>query len=141
MRRRNHRIQYISRHYSKVGPYKPLRCKMCFVARGICWNSDDQSLTKDIAKSRIRFDEASVRRVHELVSSWGNPFNDSSSLVNIASGIEAEIAVAENLLEAHNLGTEALELFIHDRIESNTVPYYKPIKRFNLKTFAAMKVK
>ena len=76
---------------------------------------DNDSLTKDIGKARISFDESSVCRVYELLSSWGNPFKESSSLVNIASGIEAHAQVEEDVLRAHDLGTEALRTFLMNK--------------------------
>ena len=98
-------------------------------------------MTKDIGKSRIGFDEKAVLRTYDLLKSWGNPFEHSLTLTNIASGVVASPVVQEDLLHAHTMGTAALESFISNRLESNAVSFYDPIKRLNLKSFAEMKVK
>ncbi len=99
------------------------------------------SVTKDIGKSRIGFDEKAVLRTNALLKSWGNPFEHSLTLTNIASGVVASPVVQEDLLHAHKMGTAALESFISNRLESNAVSFYDPIKRLNLKAFAEMKSK
>jgi len=109
------------------------------------------SKTKDIGNSRITFDEECVKRILDVLSSFGSPFNHRESLVNLCSGIEASSDVANDLLTAYAIGESAAQRFTEerkaDRIEvieehqEKEKSFYAPIKRLKLKTFKDMKVK
>ena len=99
------------------------------------------SVTKDVGTKRMNFDEEKVSEATHVISTWGNPFDESSSLINMASGLEAPNDVKRDLLEAQSRGELALGEFVEKRIRTNDTSFYDPIKRCKLKTFATMKAK
>ena len=99
------------------------------------------SVTKDIGMKRMSFDEEKVSEATDVILTWGNPFDDSCSLVNLASGLKAPDDVQKDLLEARSRGEFALGQFVEKRIRTNDTCFYDPIKRCKLKTFATMKAK
>ncbi|XP_057314196.1 uncharacterized protein LOC130655456 [Hydractinia symbiolongicarpus] len=96
---------------------------------------------KELGKSRMEFDEASVQRCYDTLVSWGSPFNSRDSLVQICSGVEATTVVEKNLLEAHSVGKKEMEEFVEKRIKSNEISFYDRIKKNRLKTFKDVAVK
>ncbi len=98
-------------------------------------------LPKDLGKSRLSFNNKSVKNAVEVMSNWGSPFQSRETLVNICSGVEASQEVQDDILKAEHLGEMALQKFLEERINSSEVSFYSPIKRFALKTFQNMKVK
>ncbi len=98
-------------------------------------------VTKDVGDARMLFDEAAVGRAYTILLTWGNPFSPSESLINIASGLQATEEVQQDLLQAQSKGESALNAFLEQRIKTNVVPFYDPIKKCKLKTFSSLKVK
>lgn len=88
----------------------------------------ESSVTKDVGSARMVFDESAVRRTHDVLLSWGNPFQASENLINLSSGLMASSDVESDLLEAHSHGEAALNTFLEDRIKTNEVPFFSPIK-------------
>lgn len=92
----------------------------------------------DLQPTRIKRDEEDVQAViHLLETTWINPFNVSSDqLVSISTAIAAPNDVAKDLLEAKKKGTEAYDLFKHERLENSNVSFFEKITKLKLKTFA-----
>ena len=101
----------------------------------------ESSVTKDVGSARMLFDESAVRRTCDVLISWGNPFQKSENLINLSSGLMAPYDIESDLLEAHSHGQTALNKFLEDRIKTDEVPFFSPIKRLKLKTFASLKTK
>lgn len=93
---------------------------------------------KDLGKSRIDFDNQCVQNILEVISSIGSPFTHRELLINISSGVVTTQDVAEDIADAYSRGLNAANLF-QKRTGDNS--FYDPIKKLNLKTFEAMKVK
>ena len=90
----------------------------------------------------MKLDNDAVRRASEVLKNWGNPFDVSrSSLINICSGIEASTEIKKDLLTAESVGESCFQSFLADRLKSSNVPFYDPIKKLKLKSFADLKVK
>lgn len=96
---------------------------------------------KDVGKTRSKFDNECVQRAYEVLANWGSPFKSRDSLINIASGQEASVMVAADLKSAFAVGKAAFESFLENRIKTNNVNFYDPIKQNKLKTFKHMKLK
>ena len=96
---------------------------------------------KDLGKSRIDFDEKAVRRIYNTFSSWGSPFNNRESLIQICSGVEATSEVKKDLMEAYRKGESCMEEFTANRIVAENIPFYNVIKKLRLKTFKDLCVK
>ena len=92
-------------------------------------------MPKDLGKSRRNFDEAAVDLCYATIKSWNNPFNHSTSIIGLSSGIAVPENVQTDLLNAENIGKTQLETFISSRIESNEIDFYTPIKKNKLHTF------
>eukprot|EP00794_Sanderia_malayensis_P021054 gene21054-23110_t len=102
---------------------------------------DEASLTKDIGAARMKFDEESVARTYEVVKSWGSPFTISEHITNLSSGLVAPQEVQNDFIRAHEKGESAMMDFINERVATSARPFYDPIARLKLKTFASMKAK
>ena len=101
--------------------------------------SEANTITKDLAKKRIVFDEECVTRAFDLIKDRGTPFKDC--LVNISSGIACITDVESDMIGAEKKGESALHNFIKNRIVSNKEDIHDPIPKLKLKTFASMKAK
>ena len=99
------------------------------------------SRPKDLGSRRMIFDENAVKKTHEILVNWGNPFNYRQSLINICSGIEASPDVEKDLILSEENGENALTSFVNSRIKSNDISFYAPIKKQSLKTFKDMVIK
>ena len=93
------------------------------------------STTKDLNSKRIRFDENAVNKCYELINSWTNPFTETSNIFCLSSGMTSCYEVQHDLLEAQKIGQACLETFITERIETNNIDFYAPIKKNCLQTF------
>jgi hypothetical protein len=100
-----------------------------------------KAIPKDIRESRLSFNNQCVKRERDVLLNWGSPFEPREDLINLTSGIAAPEVVVHDLLEAQNIGENAYQKFLADRIQSTSVLFYDPIKRFGLKTFTNMTIK
>ena len=103
--------------------------------------SEANTITKDLAKKRIVFDEECVTRAYDLVKDWGIPFKENDRLVNISSGVACGTDVESDMIGAEKKGESALHNFIKNRIVSNKEDIHDPIPKLKLKTFASMRAK
>ena len=93
------------------------------------------STTKYLNSKRIRFDENAVNKCYELINSWTKPFTGTSNIFCLSSGMVSCYEVQHDLLEAQKIGQACLETFITERIETNNIDFYAPIKKNCLHTF------
>ena len=104
--------------------------------------SEANSVTKDLARKRIVFDEECVVRSYDLiVEGGGTPFKENTSLIHVSSGLECGADIEADMVNTENKGEEAMCTFIANRIESAEEDLYAPIPKLMLKTFSAMKAK
>ena len=83
----------------------------------------------------MRFDEKAVKKCYELINSWTNPFTKTSNIFYLSSGLVPCYEVQYDLLEAQKIGKLCLDTFITERIETNNINFYAPIKKNCLRTF------
>ena len=83
----------------------------------------------------MRFDEKAVKKCYELINSWTNPFTKTSNIFYLSSGLVPCYEVQYDLLEAQKIGKLCLDTFITERIETNNIDFYAPIKKNCLRTF------
>jgi hypothetical protein len=76
--------------------------------------SETNTITKDLSKKRILFDEECVNRAYDLIQDWGTPFEENYSLVNISSGVECGTDIESDMIGAEKKGKDALRDFIQD---------------------------
>ena len=91
---------------------------------------------KDLGKSRNDFNHDKVDRAIEVISNWGNPFKKRDCLINICSGVKAPPELADDIIQAEDIGLTSLREFIDKRIVNSEVSFYDPIKKNKLRTFA-----
>ena len=96
---------------------------------------------KDFGKKRILYDEASVSTCYELINSWRNPFNDSTLIIGLSSGLAAPKEIQNDLLNAADVGKKQLKDFLVTRIEATSQHFHDPIKKNKLKTFSSIDTK
>ena len=108
-------------------------CKMAGVGSEAASTSHHDTLP-----SRIRKDEVAVEAVLGTLETWQNPFAPTDGLVNISSGVVATDSVKKDLLNAVDIGEEALLAFIRDRLQSSTIGFFEKIQSKNLATFSSM---
>ena len=92
------------------------------------------STAKDLSLKRIRFDEKAVKKCYGI-KSWTNPFTKTSNIFCLSSGLVPCYEVQYDLLEAQKIGKLCLGTFITERIETNYIDFYGPIKKNCLRTF------
>ena len=98
--------------------------------------NEDLSWThKEGTPARIKRDESDIRKVLEVVQSMHDPFVQSDELTSISSGIKVSEETESDLFRAHEKGEQCLEAFMQQRILSQNVPYFDPIKKLKLRTF------
>ena len=90
---------------------------------------------KDLCLKQIRFDEKAVKKCYELINSWTSPFTKASNIFCLSSGLVPWYEVQYDLLEAQKIGKLCLDTFITERIETNNIDFYAPIKKNCLRTF------
>ena len=95
----------------------------------------DNSTKKDLNLKRIRFDEKAVKKCYELINSWTNPFTKTSNIFCLSSGLVPCYEVQYDFLEAQKIGKLCLDTFITERIETNNIDFYAPIKKKCVPTF------
>ncbi|CAH3173624.1 unnamed protein product [Porites lobata] len=72
-----------------------------------------------------------------------NPFecDADNQLLNIATGVVLPPESAQRLLESTEIGKKNMEAFIQDRLNTNKVSFWEPLKQLKIKTFASTKKK
>lgn len=101
--------------------------------------SEESSVHKELQPAQIRDSEANVVKIQEAISGFLNPFhtdNCTDDLYCVSSGKPTKPEVSADLLNASNIGNEAMQTFVKDRLVDKTVAFHAPIKRNKLKTFA-----
>ena len=64
-----------------------------------------------------------------------HPFEERG-LVSLSSGIIATTGIKDDLMNLYLLGKKAMGNFINEPLnENNSVDFFKPVKKLNLKTF------
>ena len=96
---------------------------------------------KKLGKKRIEYDEMTVRKCVSLTKEWSNPLQRAEELISLSSGQQAPEDVKQNLLKAKKIGEKQLQEFFDNRILSNKVGFYEPIKRLKLKNLTSHKGK
>ena len=95
----------------------------------------DGGLHKEAGKTRILRDELLVQSVMEIIRKVGNPFEPSTELISLHTGVVAPKEVEDDLLKAKDIGTRCKEEFLKSRLLEKTVPFNTAMKKCNLKTF------
>ena len=90
---------------------------------------------KEAATSRVKRDEADVKKVISTISSWRNPFEPSDELVNLSSGYVASQSVMQDLLTSKEKGRTAAVSFIEERLLSCNNGFFEPISKLKMGTF------
>ena len=108
----------------------------CHSLAGISKESDRSKRHKDL--TRIKRDEDDVQSVIGTLECWSNPFEASSCVVNISSGIMAPPDVANDLLQAYQIGSTHAEKSVHERLCSGSVGFFDKLQKSKLKTFSSM---
>ena len=95
---------------------------------------------KDVLPCRMKLDEDKVKSAYDLLISWGNPFKPSESLTNLSGVTRVGDRVLHDLLQAEKIGTNQLQEFVAERIESHKKSFYAPIKQNKLQTFSSLRI-
>ena len=83
--------------------------------------------------------ESRVEKTVETFQNFVNPFDaDKERFLFVSSGISASPEVEKDILRAEEVGLEAKETFIKDRLQKE-IRFFDPIKKLKLKTFGDMK--
>lgn len=90
---------------------------------------------KELLPSEIKFSEKCVRDCYAVLDNWPAIFDDSTTLISLASGKHADKEVKDDLLNAQEIGEKSLVEFIEKRLVEKSVAFYDPIKKKNLRTF------
>lgn len=101
--------------------------------------NDHQTEHKEMTQARMLKDETAVREATNVISSWGNPFEPSSDLVSLGSGVVASQSLKEDLLNAKEKGHSELLSFVRERLQSQTKDFFATLPRLKLKTFTSVK--
>ena len=99
------------------------------------------SKVKECSAVRIKFDDDWVQKCYDVLNSWTPVFEDHQDIESLSSRVHATEEVQKDLLRAKAVGLEKSCTFISERIRSNNIPFYEPIKKNNLKTFSSMNAK
>ena len=99
-----------------------------------------ESRCEDLSENRKKIDEESVQKIIDTVKSFDNPFlcKESSSIVHLSSGLEADKETNACYLNAKKTGEEAVDEFCKERLVEKKLDFYDPIKLTKLKTFDDM---
>ena len=88
--------------------------------------------------SKCKRHEKSVGDVMATICSMTNPFNaDQAELVGLSSGVEVESKVADNILQAEQLGEHQFSEFCQNNLFSDKPDLFTKIKQNKLKTFSS----
>ena len=81
-----------------------------------------------------------MKKITEAVLGFTNPFQveNKEELYCLSSGIPATQEVSNNLLQALELGKDAMVTFFEKRFVDKSGKFHEPIQRMKIKTFASM---
>ena len=100
---------------------------------------------KTTTPSEIKKNEIDVNKITVAFQQFTNPFQIGGTmkdvLLCISSGKPASLVVTEHLLRYDEMGNNAVEAFIKDRLQEKKVKFHEPMKKLKLHTFKAMSVK
>ena len=99
------------------------------------------SKVKECSAARTKFDEDCVQKFYDVLNSWAAIFEDHQDIEYLSSDVLATEGKQKDLLRAKVVGLEKSSTFISERIRSNNIPFYDPIKKNNLNTFSSMSAK
>ena len=107
---------------------------------GLLQDIDDESAPhKEMTKPRIQKDEAAVRAiVHKLENVYVNPFEESTEIVSLTSGIVAPSKIQSDLLKAKQIGEKSVNETITKRLLSQEINFHDPMPKHNLGTFSTL---
>ena len=93
---------------------------------------------KDLRPAEVKNREKMVNRATGAVKTFLNPFDvpDKQKLYCVSSGAPADVSVERDVLGAEQIGKDAKEKFIRDRLESKD-HFIEPIKWMHLKTMSS----
>ena len=91
--------------------------------------SSGHNETSSGAKARH---EKQVSSLIEKLQTYHTPFEGPAR--NISTGIELDTAIVQGLIGVRSVGEEMHRIFYTDRVLSNTVDFFAPIKRSTIKT-------
>ena len=102
--------------------------------------SSETSAHKELRVSQMKSSEANVKKITEAVLSFTNLFvlQNQQELYCLSSGVSATQEVSRSLLQAHELGKDAMVTFFEKLFVDKSVKFHDPIKRMKIKTFASM---
>ena len=91
---------------------------------------------KDLSPSRIKKDENDIKSILSILQqTFVDPFSEQQ-LLSISRGIVLDDTLAQRMLSAKEVGSEAMAAFIKDRLcEDHTMSIFDPIKKQKLPTF------
>ena len=98
----------------------------------------------DSTKSMIARAEPDIQRLLQIFNNGSiiNPFlletdTEQIPLTNLASGVVLPENIATRLLNAEQLGINQYHYFVEQRLNSNKVSFWSPLKHLNIATFAS----
>jgi len=102
-------------------------------------DGDSGTTHRDIWPTEVKREESRVEKTVETLENFVNPFDaDKERLLCVSSCISASPEVEKDILRAEEVGLEAKEPFIKERLQKGT-GFLDPIKKLKLKTFGGMK--
>ena len=100
------------------------------------------SKVKECSAARTKFDEDCVQKFYDVLNSWAAIFEEHQNIEYLSSVVlSTNWREKKDLLRAKAVGLEKSSTFISERIRSNNIPFYDPMKKNNLKTFSSMSAK
>ena len=77
-----------------------------------------------------------AEKMQNIIMSQGNPFTDhQNDVVNLMTKAVMKDEVKENIINRDQIGQEAFEQFVNERINTNTKFFWDPMKKLSLKLF------
>ena len=73
-----------------------------------------------------------------MITSWRNPFQTSSTLSSLSTGVKAPGDLMTSLHDAHKFGTQAAQTFLDKRVISNDDDFYAAIPKMKLMSFSGL---
>lgn len=94
---------------------------------------------RELEQAQIKKSEEAVQRVLEAIRNFTNPFtiDDRERLYSLASGAPVSSDIENDILEAEAIGKAAKTDFVKRLQNDETMGFFDPIKRKNLKTMEA----
>ena len=87
------------------------------------------SKVKECSAARIKFHKDCVQKCQDVLNSWTPIFEDHQNINSLSSGVHATENVEKDLLRTKAVGLEKSSTFISERIRSNNIPFYDPIRK------------